>query len=91
MKSLLALGVTQLSDAYPNIKYKLELLARLKGFDCSEQLCILNNEGTDSASFSDCPPSDRSGACLMQWSLVPLNAVGFLNSRRGGLNSPLSY
>ena len=43
MKSLLALGVTQLSDAYPNIKYKLELLARLKGFDCSEQLCILNN------------------------------------------------
>ena len=44
MKSLLALGVTQLSDAYPNIKYKLKLLARLKGFDCSEQLCILNNE-----------------------------------------------
>jgi glycosyltransferase involved in cell wall biosynthesis len=61
MKSLLALGVTQLSDAYPNIKYKLELLARLKGFDCSEQLCILNNEGTDSTSFS--ASTGHAGIC----------------------------
>jgi hypothetical protein len=42
MKSFQVFGVTQISDSYPNIKYKLTALRRLLGDKYSEYVMLSN-------------------------------------------------
>jgi glycosyltransferase involved in cell wall biosynthesis len=52
MKSLQVLGVTHISDSYPNIKYRLIMLRQLLGDRYSEYVMRLNKSGAPQALFS---------------------------------------
>jgi len=52
MKGFHALGVTQISDLYPNVKYKLAALRELFGRDYVEYVSPLNKSDTSPGIFS---------------------------------------
>lgn len=52
MKGLHALGVTQISDLYPNVKYRLVALRELFGHDYVEYVSSLNKSDTSPGFFS---------------------------------------
>ncbi|NNL54776.1 MAG: hypothetical protein HKP32_06460, partial [Woeseia sp.] len=58
MKGLQVLGVTEISDSYPNIKYKLIALRRLLGDRYSEYVMLLDNSAAQQGIIS-APSSSR--------------------------------
>lgn len=66
MKSFQVFGVTQISDSYPNIKYKLTALQRLLGDQYSEYVIRSNRSVVAKGFFS----ALNSGSLTMIWRLL---------------------
>jgi glycosyltransferase involved in cell wall biosynthesis len=66
MKSFQVFGVTQISDSYPNIKYKLTALQRLLGDKYSEYVMLSNRSIAANGFFS----ALSSGSLTMIWRLL---------------------
>jgi glycosyltransferase involved in cell wall biosynthesis len=63
MKNFQVLGVTQISDSYPNIKYKLVALQRLLGDTYSEYVILANRSAAAKGFFS----ALSSGSLTLIW------------------------
>lgn len=66
MKSFQVLGVTQISDSYPNIKYKLTALQRLLGDEYSEYVMRSNRSVAEKGFFS----ALSSGSLTLIWRIL---------------------
>jgi len=66
IKSLQVLGVTQVSDSYPNIKYKLSALQRLLGDRYSEYVVHLSKSAVSQGMFS----ALSSGSLALVWRIL---------------------
>ncbi len=66
MKQILVLGVTRLSDSYPNVRYKLALLAKIFGDQCIDAVIPVGGD-TDFAAIM---PGRQSGGAGFIWKLT---------------------
>ena len=88
MKSFQVFGVTQISDSYPNIKYKLTALQRLLGDEYSEYVMLSNRSVAEMGFFS----ALSSGSLTLIWRfLVGHIKVFFYSSRHSAESVYVCY
>lgn len=83
MKSFQVLGVTHISDSYPNIKYRLIMLRQLLGDGYSEYVMQLNKSGAPQALFS----ALSTGSFASAWRFLAGHIRVFLFSLRNRATS----
>ena len=83
MKGFHALGVTQVNDSYPNVKYKLAALGKLLGEDYCEYIVPLDRAGASQQTLS-APDSNR---LVLAWRLFAGHVRVLLYSLRHRANS----